>query len=732
MKLFPESAAVQLEFSKVRDLLVNYCQSEYARRKAAELRIHTRLEFVENDLLQTHEYRQLQAHAIYFPNDYILNLTRELKLLSVPGAVLNAEELQQIRKLADSLEKIFRWFDKERREAYPALARVISGTYYEKAIAELISEVLDEYGQIRDNASEDLRQIRMNLYRKRNELRRLFEKIVSKLNKQGFLAEIEESFMNGRRVLAVLAEQKRTVKGILHGESDSRKTAFVEPEETIELNNAIYDLESNEKKEIYRILRELTGRLSHYAGLLQDWHTVVGEYDFIRAKAKLAIEIRGEYPSVSDKAGIHLVEAYHPLLYLYNQRAGKPTIPLSLTLDESKRILVISGPNAGGKTVSMKTVGLLQMMVQSGLLVPVHPSSRFGIFRQLMIHIGDTQSIEFELSTYSSHLLHMKYFMEEANGRTLFFIDELGSGSDPSLGGAFAEVILQELLKKHAYGIVTTHYLNLKVMAGKTSGIINGAMAFDEQRLQPLYKLLVGKPGSSYTFSIAERIGLDKPLISRARQLVDEDHFRLDKLLNRTEQDLQGIQRKEKELNQLLRDNEKLKKEMQVSLDKEKHRQQLEILKEQNRISDERIAYLKDMERKLKQMVIEWKKEENKNKVTRQIEALLFKKDEKKVLSKMQQKIESKFAEVEGEIGVGTKVKMKKNHQVGEVMELRGKRAVVRIGLLPMQVDLKDLVLVREKAAEGETGTDPVREKKTGKKNGAGEERKPGKNKQGR
>lgn len=697
MKVFPAPAGVQLEFAKVKDLLVNYCQAEYARLKAADLRIHTRLDFVETELRQSHEYRQLLANSIYFPNDHILNLSRELKLLSVPGSVLNEEELGQLRKLAESLEKIFRWFDNERREAYPALTKVISPTYYEKAVAEMISEVLDEYGQVKDNASEDLKTIRMNLFRKRNELRRLFEKIVAKLNKQGYLAEIEESFMNGRRVLAVFAEQKRTVKGILHGESDSRKTAFVEPEETIGLNNLIYELENKEKKEVYRILRELTAGLSVYAPLLTAWHVVVGEFDFIRAKAKLALELKAEYPAITDKAGVHLVEAYHPLLYLYNLRAGKPTVPVTITLDETRRILVISGPNAGGKTVSMKTVGLLQMMVQSGLLVPVHPSSCFGIFKQLMIHIGDTQSIEFELSTYSSHLLHMKQFMEEANGRTLFFIDELGSGSDPNLGGAFAEVILQELLKKHAYGIVTTHYLNLKVMAGKTSGIINGAMAFDEKKLQPLYKLLIGKPGSSYTFSIAERIGMDRNLINRARQLVDEDHFRLDKLLNRTEQDLQHIQEREKELNQLLKENEKLKKEMKQTLDKEEHRQQVELQREQNRIAEERIAWLKDMERKLKQMVIEWKKEENKNKVTKQIEALLFKKDEKKVVSKMQKKIDSKFAEVGGEISMGVKVKMKKNHQVGEVIALRGRRAVVKIGLLPMQVDLKDLVVVKEK-----------------------------------
>jgi DNA mismatch repair protein MutS2 len=544
----------------------------------------------------------------------------------------------------------------------------------------------------------------MNLYRKRNELRRLFDRIVSKLNKQGYLAEIEESFLNGRRVLAVYAEQKRTVKGILHGESDSRRTAFIEPEETIDINNQLFELENSERKEVYRILKELTARLSAYAPLLTTYHAIVGEYDFIRAKATLAIDLHAEYPVVLDKAHVHLVKAFHPLLYLYNKKSGKQTIPVDITLDTANRILVISGPNAGGKTVTMKTVGLLQMMVQSGLLVPVHPSSEFGIFKQLMIHIGETQSIEFELSTYSSHLLSMKHFMENANGKTLFFIDELGSGSDPNLGGAFAEVIMEELGRKHAIGIVTTHYLNLKVMANKTPGIINAAMAFDEKSLLPLYKLIIGKPGSSYTFAIAQRIGLDKKLIDRARQLVDEDHFRLDKLLNRTEQDLRQVEKKEKELNHLLKENDRLKREMEVLIDKEKHQQQVELLKQQNKITEDRLAYLKDMERRLKQMVIEWKRTEgveDKGKIVKGIAALLFNKEDKKAKSKMQKKIESKYAEVNGEIKVGHKVKMKKNQQVGEVIELRGKRAVVKIGLLPMQIDINDLVLVKEKEVEG-------------------------------
>src|SRR6266540_3651370 len=490
MKLYPESAVIQLEFDKIKRLLTEHCNSEYAKQKAEDLCIHTKKEYIELELQQTHEYKLLLQQSQYFPNDYVLNIAREIKLLGITGSTLTSDEFLQVRKLAESIEKIFRWFDKEKRIAYPALAKVIENTYYEKVIAELIDDVLDENGSVKDNASPELQRIRMNLYRKRNELRRVFERVIARLNKAGYSADIEESFSHGRRVVAVFAEHKRQIKGILHGESDSRKTAFIEPEETIELNNEVFTLENDERKEIQRILRALTAQLNVYSSLLQTYYSIVGEYDFIRAKAKLSVDVNGNYPNVIDKAHVELKDAYHPLLYLYNKRSGRQTIPVSLTLNEKQRILVISGPNAGGKTVTMKTIGLNQMMMQSGLLVPVNPVSQMGIFKQLFIHIGDTQSIEFELSTYSSHLLHMKYFIENANGKTLFFIDELGSGSDPNLGGSFEEV-----------------------------------------NLQPLYKLIVGKPGSSYTFAIAERIGLPKPLINRARELVSEDHFRLDKLL---------------------------------------------------------------------------------------------------------------------------------------------------------------------------------------------------------
>ncbi|MBX3241609.1 MAG: DNA mismatch repair protein MutS [Chitinophagaceae bacterium] len=702
MKFFPETALTQLEFDKIKVLLTAHCQAAYAKEKAMGLRIHTRLEYMEPELKQSHEYKLLLQNGMFFPSE-VFNLANELQLLGIPGAVLTGDQLVDIRKLAENAKDIFNWFNEERALAFPFLHHVITGCYFEKATIQLIDEIVDDAGNVRDSASKELSEIRINLGRTRAELRRIFDRVVSKWKKNGYVSEIEESFLNGRRVGAVHAEYKRQVKGILLGESDTRKTAFVEPEETIELNNDVFALEHEESREIYRILKQLTETLAAYTPLLKQYHVIAGEYDFIKAKAKLGLDMEGNYPVVQDKAEINIFQAYHPLLYLYNKKAGKPTVPVSIALNEKNRILVISGPNAGGKTVTLKTIGLLQLMLQSGLLVPVHPDSAMGVFSKLMIDIGDTQSIEFDLSTYSSHLKNMKHFIENANGRTLFFIDELGGGSDPHLGGAFAEVILEELARKRAFGIVTTHYLNLKIMAGKTPGIINGAMAFDEKQLLPLYKLIVGKPGSSYTFSIAERIGLQAHLIERARKLVDEGHFRLDKLLNRAEQDVHKLEKKEKELHALLKENERLKKEMEQFIEKERHRQQVELLKHQNKISEERIAYLKDMERKLKQIVFDWRRaegQENKTALMKQMHALLFKQKEKQVTEKKQKKFDARYVETGEEIRPGVKVKMLQNNQVGVVKELRDKKVIVQLGAIPLTVDLKNVVAVQERATE--------------------------------
>ncbi len=670
----------------------------YALNKVASLRLHTVYDYIILELQQTHEYKLLTEHGINFPNDFTTSVQKEIKLLSVEGSQLSGDQFMLLRKLSESIERIFRWFNHERRLAYKGLEKVIDGITYDKKIIEYIDEVLDERGVVKDNASPELQRIRQSLYKKRNELRRTFDKIIARLTKAGYTAEIDESFSNGRRVAAVFSEHKRQVKGILHGESDSRKTAFIEPEETIGLNNDVSSLEHEEVREVQKILRALTAKLRPYSGQLSGWQNVIGEFDFIRAKAKFAQDIDGHFPNVVNKATIQLTDAYHPLLFLYNKKAGKKTIPLNLKLHDDNRILIISGPNAGGKTVTMKTIGLIQMMVQAGLLVPVNPVSEIGVFKQIFIHIGDTQSLEFELSTYSSHLLHMKHFIENANGKTLFFIDELGSGSDPNLGGAFAEVILEELSRRHAIGIVTTHYLNLKVMANHTSGIFNGAMAFDEQNLQPLYKLTTGKPGSSYTFSIAERIGLPKHLINRARKLVEEDHFRLDKLLNRTEQDLQQLHTEKIKIQQLIKDNSALKKELENALQNDRHTKQVELLKHQNTQTEERIAYLKEMERKLKSIVAGWKNTENKEEMIMQLRNVLFEKKEKAIQQKMAKKIDARYREVTKAIEVGVHVKMKKNNQVGVIKEIRGKRAVILVGQLPINVEINDLITVEERA----------------------------------
>lgn len=696
MRLYPESALSQLEFDKVRTLLKELCNTDYSRQKAENLRIHTRKEFIDRDLKQSHEFKLILLQQQYFPIDFTINISKDIKLLSIPGALIVGEQWMLIKKLTECIGSIFRWFDNDRRIAFPALSEVIKDSYYEKIIVELINEVMDDSGVVKDNASDDLQKIRLNLFKRRNELRRMFDKVVQKMAKAGYTADIDESFSNGRRVIAVFSEHKRQVKGILHGESDSRKTAFIEPEETIDLNNEVFSLENEEIKEVQKILRALTAKLSIYAPLLNQYIQIIGEFDFIKSKAGLAIKMNANLPDIADKAQIKLVEAYHPLLLLYNKASGKKTIPVSLNLDDQNRILVISGPNAGGKTVTMKTIGLNQLMLQSGLLVPVSATSQMGIFKQLFIHIGDTQNLQFELSTYSSHLLHMKHFMENANGKTMFFIDELGSGSDPNLGGAFAEVIMEELSRRHSFGVVTTHYLNLKVMANHTQGILNAAMQFDEVNLLPMYKLITGKPGSSYTFAIAERIGLPNHLINRARKLVEDDHFKLDRLLNRTEQDLQLLEKEKKELNRLMKENERLKKEMEIVLDKERHRQQVELLKNQNKITEDRLVYLKDMERKLKQVVLDWKKTDNKNEVVKNLQNLLFKQKETIVVNKLAKKVDLKYKELNEQINTGTLVKLKKNYQVGEVKEIRGKRAIVQIGLLPMNVDLADLIPVQK------------------------------------
>jgi DNA mismatch repair protein MutS2 len=711
LQVYPAHAADSLEFNKVRELLLAKCRTDEARGRVAAMRFMSRAELIEKALKQTAEFKLTLGGGDYFPGEYTRNLVQELRLISVYNAVLTGESLAGLAMLAKTIQSILLWF-KGHSGFYPALEALTEGVAYEKDIVSIVHTVVDDMGQVRDNASRELQRIRTDLASARAQLRRTFDQMLRKLSKAGVLADISESFMNGRRTVAVAAEYKRQVRGILHGESDTAKTVFIEPEETIELNNSVFSLEREEGREIHRILQATTAALSPWSAVLQKYYHLVGLYDFIRAKAVLAMDMDADMPVLSPHPGVSLVRAFHPLLLLQSKASGKTVIPLNLTLDRNNRVLVISGPNAGGKTVSMKTTGLLQLMTQAGLLIPADPRTEIGIFKQLMIHIGDTQSIEHELSTYSAHLRDMKYFMDFASGKTLFFIDELGSGSDPALGGAFAEAIVEELAKKNAIGIITTHYLNLKVMAGKVPGIFNGAMAFDEEHLEPLYQLTTGKPGSSYTFAIAQRSGLPEKIISRARDLTERGHVKLDKILHQTEQQSVRLGGKEKQLDELIKDNEKQKAAYERLIDKERLRQHFETLKLQNKIKKEELDYLRDTERKFKQIIHDWKKAENKQEVIQAAENVLFRRKAVASNANAAKKADKSYDTVGGTPQIGDLVRHKTNHQVGTVTEIRDKKATVRIGKLPFQVGIDEWVVVRKKSLkEGENkGNRPERD----------------------
>jgi DNA mismatch repair protein MutS2 len=696
MQLYPAHAAEALEFNKVRDLLMHKCRMDASRERVVNIRFHTHKDHMEREMLQANEFKNILIVGDHFPNDFTRNIEKELKLLSIIGGVLTGEQLLSLQQLAVNIRDVLLWF-KKHDELFPTLAAITTEVVYEKSISEIINAVVDESGIVRDNASKELMSIRSELGKARYESRRTFESVLRKLNKQGYLADISESFMNGRRTAAVLAEYKRIVKGILHGESDTQKTVFIEPEETIELNIEIFSLERAEIREIHRILVQATKDLSAYATQLTAYYQLCGIFDYIRAKALLAVDMNGNMPRLSPHPMVQLIKACHPLLLLHNKQNGKATIPLNLTLDRQTRILIISGPNAGGKTVSMKTVGLLQLMAQAGLLIPADENSEIGIFRQLMVQIGDTQSIEHELSTYSAHLQDMKHFMDFANGKTLFFIDELGSGSDPNLGGAFAEAIVEDLAHKNALGIITTHYLNLKVMAGKVRGIFNGAMAFDEEKLEPLYKLGIGKPGSSYTFAIAQRSGLPAAVIERAKQLTQREHFKLDNMLHQTEQQSVRLTDKEKELDKLLHENHKIKKDFEALTDKEKLRQQHEILHLQNKIKKEELDYLRDTERKFKQIIQDWKKTDNKQEVINAAENVLFRKKQIQTNAAAARKADKNYEIAGGKPKIGDLVRNKENHQIGTLTELRDKKATIKIGNMPFKVNIAEWIVVRKK-----------------------------------
>jgi DNA mismatch repair protein MutS2 len=653
---------------------------------------------------------------------FFSDVSEPLDRIRVEGSHLELQEVFDLRRSLDTVRAILNFFKKEKKEKYSNLSKLCDQVKYFPFIAERIDKILTKSGKLKDNASKELVQIRQSISVKHSTVIRILGNLLRTAREEGFAEkDAEVSIRNGRPVIPVNAAYKRKIRGIIHDESATGKTSFVEPAEAVELNNEIKELEYAEIREIIRILTILSDDLRPYIDELLNANEFLAKIDFIRAKALFADEIGAILPELAEENIISWKNAVHPLLLLAHRKDKKEVVPLTIDLNSKQRILLISGPNAGGKSVCLKTVGLLQYMLQCGLLVPMEESSIVGIFDRIFIDIGDEQSIENDLSTYSSHLLNMKYFVRNADSSTLLLIDEFGAGTEPVLGGAIAEAVLDKLNLAKIFAVITTHYSNLKHFAASAEGIENGAMLFDTQRMQPLFKLETGQPGSSFAFEIARNIGLSEEIIKTATDKIGKDYVRFDRHLKEIIRDKKywqvkrdNIRKAEKRLQQVL---DQYSEELELS---EKSRK--EILDKAHHEADQ---LLSDANRKIENTIREIREaqaeKEKTKKVREELELLrkgsfeLDAKDEKAGKDKLIQKISEVKSEavkvrerrrrfgqleparasaskiIDPEIKKGDYVFMKGQDVAGEVIDRKGNKVTVRFGQLSTIVDVSRL-----------------------------------------
>lgn len=691
MQLEPKDLYEKLEFDKVLDLLEKECYGELGVAKVQKIKPEVHRFAAERKLTETDEYLKCMTDE-KFPITRYEDMTPELRMLEIEDYVLPEEGLKKVNTQLRLMKSIFNFFHALRRKNYPTLYRIISEVTFDEELIEAIEKVIDEEGNIRPDASPALGGIRKAIISKSGELERVFRKLITKYRNAGYLSDNVESFRNGRRVLSVPAEHKRKIRGIIHDESTTGRTAFIEPEEVIEINNDIFDLYTEEKKEIYRILKDLSAKLHPYVEDMRTYQDIIASYDLIQARASLAAKMRASKPKLKSEPTLGIQMGKHPLLYLKYKELGKEVVPFDLQLFGKNRMLVVSGPNAGGKSVLMKTVGLMQLMVQSGMLVPADEISEFGMFEKIFADIGDQQSLEDDLSTYSSRLKNAKTFIDHADEKTLLLIDEFGSGTDPKIGGAIAEAVLHELNYRKAFGIITTHYSNLKVYAFKTDGIVNGSMLFSKENLSPTYQLKVGTPGSSFAFEIAEKTGFHKRVLSYARKRTGKNERAVDDLLVDLQRDLQEtqnrlkeVEERESQLEKLIKNYETLHKDLEYQRKKHKltvREQELQLAAQNNKELENLIREIreeKNLER-AKELAAQVRTERRvkQEKVVQLREDIYYQPPTGKEAAK-------------GEIQVGDFVKMRTGGATGKVESINKKKAVVQMGIMRMEVKLRDL-----------------------------------------
>ena len=710
-----------LEFNTILETISGLCTTEMGKERAFEIVPFKQKEELMDALGQTSEYQSSYSNNNAIPSHYFDPITHELKYLAIEESYIEISGLRKIATLSENTNILLQFF-KKFEVYYPKLAKKSAEVEITNFIAKTIDEVSDKYGEIKDTASVNLKEIRTQINFVRGKINQSFGMVLSQYSGAGYLDDIRETVVDNRRVLAVLSMHRKKVKGSILGSSKTGSITYIEPEITHRYSRELQNLMYEEKQEIIKILKHVTNLLRPYHPLLETYQNYLSDIDIVAAKARYANKINAILPEIVDEKVIYFREAYHPILFLNNKEKKKVTYPQNIELTDDKRIIVISGPNAGGKSITLKTVGLLQLMLQSGMLIPVHERSKTTLFDRILTDIGDNQSIENHLSTYSYRLKNMNYFLKKCNARSLFLIDEFGTGSDPELGGALAEVFLEELYDREAYGIITTHYAKLKILANELSEAVNANMMFDEKSLEPLYKLVIGQAGSSFTFEVAQKNGIPFGLINRAKKKVETDKVRFDKTIAT----LQKERTKLEKTSQNLREEESKAREESSKMQtiNSKIQQKLESYQELfdsnqrliyigNKIDDISEKYFNNKNKKdligefLKMVEIENSKrkkisakekkvkEEEVKKVEEEVKVVVEKireeKKEKKKIEEQQPK-KTNFA-----LKVGDRVRMIDGLAVGTIDVIEKNKATVNYGFFTSKVDLEQLEMVERK-----------------------------------
>jgi DNA mismatch repair protein MutS2 len=698
MMHFDSQAVKDLEFDLIRLMLHDFCLQPTARLRMIDLeplRDHRRL---RTELIRTHEFLQIRANGISFPALDFEELDQEIKLLQLRDSVLSEESFFRIYKaniLVNDILQAFEGIEEACKELHLLVSDIEKSTY----IPERVMQVFDNKWKVRDDASPELKSIRDGIVIVRRNIAKNFAKVMRDLAGKGFLGDTGEAYLNERKVLAVYSTHKRKVPGLVISSSKTGSLTYIEPEVNIQLNFELESLMDDERNEIRRILKELTQSIRHELPAIRNYQRCLTEFDFIQAKARMAADIDAILPEIEEEPVVDLRKAYHPLLLLQNRRMGRATFPQSLRMDKDSRMLVISGPNAGGKSITLKTVGLLQVMLQSGLLVPVAPGSKMSFFHAVLTDIGDNQSIENQLSTYSYRLKRMKHFLDVANRRSLVLLDEFGTGSDPDLGGALAEVFFEELYNRKSFGVITTHYGNIKLKAAQLRNARNGCMLFNTQTLEPTYQLSIGQPGSSFTFEVAEINGIPKALIEAAKNKLSKQKVQMDEMLA----SLQDEKSKYQVLTQSAQSAGELASNAITEYEKKRERMEEKLQKQQDTMERNNkylnhgrklVQYIEsyNLRTKNKELLDEVKKYLAMEKT--KIEDVRKQKSIQKSIVKQKEEEQTKERRT-GSIKVGSLVRLENTKQTGTVIDLEKGQATVAIGVFKTKVDVNRLEFIK-------------------------------------